>query len=99
MQLAFEAGLPEFEEAVENGEARRDVEVLPDISLEHRRVVGQVVKDLRRGQAVVGEDQGRHGIKTSIQFGRIGAANCAFVLSLRYRTVANYLKYARLQLR
>src|SRR6185436_7051691 len=43
------------EEPVQHREARREVEVLPDVALQQRRVVGETVDDFGGGQPVVAE--------------------------------------------
>jgi hypothetical protein len=43
---------PEIQEAVKFRKLRRQVVLLPDVALQDRGVVGQVIEDLGRGQAV-----------------------------------------------
>ena len=55
VQLAVQRAVPEIEEALQLGEARGHVVFLPDIGLEQGGMVGQVIEDLRGGQAVAVE--------------------------------------------
>jgi len=52
MQPAVDVVAPEIEEALQLRIARRQVQLLPQEGLQQPRVIGQVVQDLRRGQAV-----------------------------------------------
>jgi hypothetical protein len=52
MQPALDAAAPEFEESVQVGKFGRHVIVLPYIGLEEIRMVGEMVKDLGRGETV-----------------------------------------------
>src|SRR5438128_10463943 len=52
MQLALEVAAPEFEEALEFGIIRREVEFLPDEALQQGGMVRQVIDDLCGGEPV-----------------------------------------------
>src|SRR5262245_44865124 len=67
VQLAIETAVPEIEEPAQHRELRCHVEVLPDIALQQRRVIGQVVEDFSRREAIaVGlEDECRHDRRLS----------------------------------
>src|SRR5262249_21007222 len=53
VEAALEARFPEMQKLVKDGKTRGDVEFLPDIALQQGRVIGQVIDDLRRGEAVI----------------------------------------------
>lgn len=53
MQLAFDFLDPEIQKPFELREMRGTVVILPDEFLQQFRVIGQVVKNLRRRQAVM----------------------------------------------
>src|ERR1700732_1717583 len=55
MKGAFELGLPEFQEAVQNWELRAQIVVLPDIGLQKARMVRHAVGYVGRGQAVTAD--------------------------------------------
>src|SRR6185437_12595816 len=55
VQPAVEVPVPEIEELAEVGEAGGEVEVLPDVALQHVLVVGHPVEDLGGRNAVVVE--------------------------------------------
>src|SRR5436190_191 len=46
MQLALDVGAPEFQEALQLGIIRREIEFLPDEALEQGRVIRQAIDDL-----------------------------------------------------
>ncbi len=50
MQLAVEVPAPKVEKFLEFGKTRGKVEVLPDIGLQERRMIGQAVEDLGCGE-------------------------------------------------
>src|SRR5260370_40552856 len=52
MQPAFEIVAPEAEKAVEDGKSRRDIQLLPDVALEHRRMVRHVIKNFGGRQPI-----------------------------------------------
>src|SRR5262245_26459682 len=53
MQLAVQIERPEIQKLVQDGEARRDIQFLPDIGLQDRRMIWHVIEDLGRRQPVV----------------------------------------------
>jgi hypothetical protein len=58
---------PEVQEALDPGEVRRLVERLPQELLQQGRMVGHVIDDLRRGQAVASQLQfelGAHAVRS-----------------------------------
>lgn len=59
MQPALDIALPELQEAAELGEGRRLVERLPEEGLQQPRMVGHVVEDMGREQAVALELAGK----------------------------------------
>ncbi len=52
MHLAVEVRLPKIEELRQRGKFRSEIIVLPDERLEEKRMVGEMVEDFRRGQAI-----------------------------------------------
>src|SRR6202008_695111 len=62
MQLAVQAAMPKIQEAAQDRVFGSQVVVLPSIALQQGGMVGQVVEDLRSGQAVAVElaDQAGH---------------------------------------
>src|SRR5260221_9410680 len=52
MQLALDIAHPEIEEAPQDREFRRNVQMLPDETLHQVRMVGQMIEDLRRRHPV-----------------------------------------------
>src|SRR5665213_954424 len=62
MQPAVDFPPPEGEKAAQHRIARRDVELLPDEALQQIWVIGQVIEDFGRGQAIAFQLQfdGRH---------------------------------------
>ena len=52
MHLAVEVRLPKIEELRQLGKFRREIIFLPDERLEEKRMVGEMVEDFRRGQAI-----------------------------------------------
>src|SRR5262245_32697588 len=58
MQATFDAAVPEIEETAQDGVIRRQVVILPCIALQQAGMIGEVVKDLRSGQAVALELKG-----------------------------------------
>src|SRR6266851_2856304 len=52
MQLALDVARPEVEEAPQDREFRRNVQMLPDEALQEGWVVGQMIEDLRRRHPV-----------------------------------------------
>ena len=53
---AVEIFLPKAEKAGEDGNPRHQVEPLPDVTLEKVRMIGQVVEDFGRGEAISGNE-------------------------------------------
>ena len=53
---AVEIFPPEAEKAGEDGKPRYQVEPLPDVTLQKVRMIGQVVEDLGRGEAINGNE-------------------------------------------
>jgi hypothetical protein len=52
MERAFQIDLPELQKSRHLGKVGRKIVVLPNVSLENRTEIGQVVKDMSRGQTV-----------------------------------------------
>jgi hypothetical protein len=50
IKRAVEIGGPEIEKIGELRKARRQIVILPDIALQQSRVIGEAVKDFRRGE-------------------------------------------------
>jgi hypothetical protein len=57
VQLAFDVAAPEIEEAVQHRKIRCEIHVLPDEALQDARVIGKVIKNFCRGQAIVAKLQ------------------------------------------
>src|SRR5262245_30568882 len=55
IEWSLELLQPERQEPVQDGKARTQVVVLPDIGLQQGWMIGQPVEDLRRGEAVAFE--------------------------------------------
>jgi hypothetical protein len=53
VKFAFELRLPEMQEFIQDWKTRRYVEILPDIGLQQRRVVGNMINDFGRRQTVI----------------------------------------------
>src|ERR1700761_283137 len=68
MQRALDLPGPEVQELVQHGISRGDVQILPDVGLQHVGMVRQVVQDLGCGQAIILRlpDRG-HGCLASFQ--------------------------------
>ena len=52
VHLAIEVRLPKIEELRQLGKFRSEIVVLPDKRLQEKRMVGEMVEDFRRGQAI-----------------------------------------------
>src|SRR5438067_8609290 len=55
MQRPIELLLPESQEFDQNRELRCNVVVLPDVGLQQARIVGQMIKNARGGEAIAGK--------------------------------------------
>ena len=53
IKFAFQMRFPETQEFLEHREARRQIELLPDVGLQQGRVIGHVVENFRRGETVI----------------------------------------------
>jgi hypothetical protein len=54
MELSIQLGLPETQEFVEHWKTRREIVFLPDITLQKHGMIGPMIEDLGRGEAVTG---------------------------------------------
>ncbi len=52
-KFPIQRGFPEMQEFLQNREARRDIQILPDIALQQGRMVGQVVENFGGGQPII----------------------------------------------
>src|SRR4051794_25713258 len=52
VQFALDAAAPEFEKALQLRIIRRQIEFLPDEALQQRRIIRQMINDLRGGEPV-----------------------------------------------
>src|SRR5271169_4260175 len=53
VELALNVASPEFQEPAQFGEIRSDIELLPDEALQQVGMIGQMIDDLRRRQAII----------------------------------------------